>query len=529
MGVRWTVAFAFTVCTLVVLCTTAYWDFANSELTRRPTVAQQDWSAKYPGRTLLLDTVHADEESNGSVTPHVKLRNDAVFPLVLNDLDTCLKSSNLLDENGVEAIAKSNALDFYTVLRRAVPQEFNSTYASPCWDSYFSATSDINERIKATVQDADRQTNHTSILSRVSPSARQLMKYRSGPVHSKLLCLPKVLFAGYPKCGSTFSWCFISKLLIAQGINSRIPTAEKEPHWWVRTRAEIICQSPTIDDLGRYFLNFAPGYDDIKSQGNNKEILIDGTPNMMFSWQRFCGEEQLDMANYCLLPSLLPHLIPSAKFIVVMRNPVDVLYSAFWFSCTFSRVTVPRSLQLEGPDIFHERIWHKIDHFTGCMTEVSGPLSIPCTVDSLFGTCIKQRLHLLDKCVREITYDFFAGRLSRCGRSRTEMVLYYAHTKKWLSVVPASKFLFLKLEELVAEPAKVARNIQDFLGIPRQSINVQKITSSCRQNTQKTIDYHSDPLLQMRNDTRTLIQTFYQPFNEKLAELLGDPKFLWQS
>jgi len=41
------------------------------------------------------------------------------------------------------------------------------------------------------------------------------------------------------------------------------------------------------------------------------------------------------------------------------------------------------------------------------------------------------------------------------------------------------------------------------------------------------VDYHHNPQLVMRNDTKELLLHFLKPYNKKLAELVGDQKFLW--
>ena len=38
----------------------------------------------------------------------------------------------------------------------------------------------------------------------------------------------------------------------------------------------------------------------------------------------------------------------------------------------------------------------------------------------------------------------------------------------------------------------------------------------------------ADPHIRMRNETRTMLKTFFQPYNEKLVKLLGDNRFLWK-
>jgi hypothetical protein len=46
-------------------------------------------------------------------------------------------------------------------------------------------------------------------------------------------------------------------------------------------------------------------------------------------------------------------------------------------------------------------------------------------------------------------------------------------------------------------------------------------------NQQRAVDYKNDPRLAMRNDTREILRSFFRPYNQMLADLLGDRKFLW--
>ena len=45
---------------------------------------------------------------------------------------------------------------------------------------------------------------------------------------------------------------------------------------------------------------------------------------------------------------------------------------------------------------------------------------------------------------------------------------------------------------------------------------------------QHAVNYHHDAHLQMRHDTEALLEEFYRPFNQRLADLIGDSKFLWE-
>jgi N-acetylgalactosamine 4-sulfate 6-O-sulfotransferase len=225
---------------------------------------------------------------------------------------------------------------------------------------------------------------------------------------------------------------------------------------------------------------------------------VDGSVGMMSSWPDFFGQSRV--INYCLLPSVIPEILPKAKFIVVMREPLSMLYSLFWFTCTRFNQPVSREAQLKGPDIFHERIVAKIRHINSCLTvfplvkcmSESGAIPIP-----------------------------FNPLMPECGGTGLNKALYFIHIRKWLSVIPRERFLFLTMEELSGNLNQTINRVWKFIGV--NSFGVKESD----KNKQTTVDYKNDPHLAMRNDTRELLKTFLHPYNQKLANLLGDRKFLW--
>ena len=176
-----------------------------------------------------------------------------------------------------------------------------------------------------------------------------------------VVCLPKIFLLGYPKCGSTFLYCLLRRILKFSGHMANSCEVTKEPHWWVIPGPRNNTQSHSPDYLALYLLNFAKGAEYVKT--SLPAVTIDASPNLMFQWPRYTEAETME--NYCLIPSLVPVLLPDSKYIVVMRNPISMLYSAFWFSCTTIHQRF-KSVKYVGPDIFHERITRKIEIFNLC-------------------------------------------------------------------------------------------------------------------------------------------------------------------
>lgn len=491
------------------------------------------------------DSVFTDVQCNGSACQSKEIQ---VLPVpgaelsiaVEKLIEQCMAATHLtsvLDSESVIAQAKNNAIYFFEEFRKVIPQESLSEYKSHCWKTSYSMqwthihTSHYNGIIGNITfsKHFDPKSSRRLILPILD---KIFLKKR---YDSDLVCLPTVFIAGFPKCGSSFLYSFTNKL-VSRSLYNRTEikmNAEKEPHFWVHANAVKVKSIPTVDSIGGYLLNFLPGLRQISEFRRSNGLLIDGTPNNIFNWPRF-RETEHNLTNYCLIPAVLPVLLPSSKFIVIMRNPVEMLYSAFWFSCTTIGVKFTNNLLLKCPDLFHYRIMFKIKKFNNCMRDNSvSSISYACELHSnqSYNSCIRERLHLLDKCTHEITFNLFTPELLSCGRSRIAMGLYFVHIRKWLSVVQRDRFLFLTLEEVMQDPSEVAHDMLKFLGLKTDvaaDLNaVNRIVNSCHENTQTTVNYKHDPRLLMRNDTELMLKRFFYPFNSLLAGLLNADKFLW--
>ena len=434
---------------------------------------------------------------------------------VLTRLSACLESTNMSDffkNNGYYTRAQRNARLVLEDLRKVIPR-FGTRYEVPCWKTSFVAVRESPLQNRLHGKPAQNVVSGSIGGFNFSHGGNYFWhKFTldvvhwsdNNPFHSNLsyACLPKLFLLGYPKCGSSFLYCILLKLLALTLNVGGACEARKEPHWWVNPGRRKYTQSLLPDSLAIYLLNFDRGAEFVAK--SLPAVTIDASPNLMFQWPRYFENDTME--NYCLIPSLIPVLLPDSKYFVIMRNPVSMLYSTFWFSCTYISVNM-NSVKYKGPDIFHERIVEKIGIFNKC----------------------KARGLPLDKCMDVASVKLSSPDLPSCGTTRLEIALYYVHTRKWLSVVPRERIHFFTLEELITvDLTHTAKMILDFLEIPMtdDSYNFQDIV--CNENKQEKIDYKRDPRLQMREDTRQILEEFFQPYNQMLADLLDDDKFLWK-
>ena len=476
--------------------------------------------------TTNINNFMAASNSSRQRMKSTSVLDDQDLGKVLDNIVKCMEATNLVRLAPLE-VAERNTAHYVREYRKVVPtsNHFLSSCSNHCWET--------NYNIERQVDKVQGHIGNISFGGKMrefrAHSMDVLRKEFHNSFSSEMVCLPNIFLAGFPKCGSSFLWCFMNRLIR----QSAAVQVEKEPHFWVDAAAYKYFREPTASDFSKYILNFAKGISQIEQEkcANSAVSLMDGSPNLMFNWPRFNTEDK-DLANYCLIPSTLPHFLPSAKFIVIMRNPIKMLYSAFWFSCTMYGIKLSPDVQFKGPSLFHDRVSRKLSLFNDCMRDSRNPtITHVCSLnDSNYESCITKRLHKLDECVHGISFNIFGEDLPKCGRSRVAMGLYFTHIRKWLSVVPRDRFLFLTLEELVGDPVKAATGISRFLGRAQSAEDIRRgarHASLCNENGQNSVDYKTNSDLHMRNDTKNMLERFYRPFNALLAGLLQDSKFLW--
>ena len=442
---------------------------------------------------------------------------------VLHRLHTCLSAVNLtgyFQSRGLLVAAERNAESLFNVLRRIIPKTLGvGGLRSHCWkeETEFRVVRH-NERRTRKRLIADNEA-----ISQVKWSARFLaIKGHIGSLPitfhpskaylnddfvlelvnlldsytSSVTCVPRVFLAGFTKCGTTFLYNMITThpLMVKPG--------RKEPKWW--HTVPIVNSHPNLTALFvmRYFMHFDSLAKTVLYDRPNA-LSIDATPGTMYKWPGVAKQ----ITNFCLLPTVIPEILPKSKFIVIMRNPPDLLYSAFWYSCTHRGGHVTAEEKLQGPRIFHERIVAKINKFNDCLQFFSA-----------------------EKCTYDIYAERYSGILERCGNIRMGEALYFVHVNKWLSVVPRERFLFLRLEDLSSDIVSIMRRLWGFIGVPpSESYAKLLVPDKNVLHDQRQVDYKHNPQMMMWNSTRELLVKFFHPYNEKLVDLIKDSKFLWEN
>lgn len=159
-------------------------------------------------------------------------------------------------------------------------------------------------------------------------------------------------------------------------------------------------------------------------------------------------------------------LVPQAKLIAVLRNPVDRAYSQFQLS---------RREGLEDLDSFEEAARLEADRLRPELARMAA----------------------------DPTYASWRfGKWSYLARSR-----YAEQLERWLEHFSREQFLFLKAEDLFAEPARTLDTVYDFLGLPAHALELPHLNQS---------QYDGMPA-----NLRDQFNDYFRPYNERLYELVG--------
>ena len=276
----------------------------------------------------------------------------------------------------------------------------------------------------------------------------------------------------------------------------------KEPHWWTRESLSDMGQDYLQLALLQYLVNFVEANKKIRR--DPQLISYDGSQSTLWDSNFFTGQQ-----DYCAMPVAVSHVLPRAKFVVIMRDPVARTYSHFLYSCSYkygdNMARWPPGVRRDQAGTFHHEVLETILSFNSCLS--AGSSTLEC-----------------------INWHHFSQ--SSCGHVgyRLMVSLYHVHLRKWLQRFPREQFLFLRMEDMSRDADDFMRRITDFLDISQIEPNLAKKWLSRKENKQ-TIRRRGQRwvTMKMRPETRTLLTDFFTLHNKQLVELTGDERFLWDT
>lgn len=393
-------------------------------------------------------------------------RPSPTIQLLQEQLTQCSRGIGLSEKtftgNITNTVARKLSL-FLNALQSIIPQNFSHSYKNPCWYSQLSLAEHQN-LLRAFFETKTPDQNLVTCLH------EHIFEPALHFTNKTLLCLPAFFLAGFPKSGTTTLY----KALLQHPMV--VESERKEPHWWTRTPLNISNQDYLRLAVARYLVFF---HGRIELRYNAPQVIMPDASQSTLWDSNFLVETH----DYCAMPVAVRHVLPQAKFIVMMRNPVERAYS----HCQYS-IRRKDSRRFMEPQYFHQVVKTHVVAFNQCRS--GNRSALECA-------------NLTKASSKGVGYRLFIS-------------LYYVHLLKWLQFFPKDQFLFLRTEDI---SPNICNKVINFL-------DLKPFDETCKLLQEKQNEQKEYP--PMLPETRTLLSEFFQPFNKKLVELTGDSRFLWE-
>ncbi|KAM8924519.1 carbohydrate sulfotransferase 15 [Pelodytes ibericus] len=374
-----------------------------------------------------------------------------------------------------------------------IPRRFLRSSRSPCWYIEHQGNN----------SDDPYKSNAYGIYAKRFRSIFEEMRQgfwrrlqRRGRDQYRLRCLPYFYIIGQPKCGTT-------DLYDRLRLHPRVRfSAFKEPHWWTRKRFGIL-------RLKEAFINPFPVEDyldlfdlaaqEIQDDFSEHKLVDDGLLNPLLigeasastMWDNSAWSYFYDNITNTEPPVLVQDFIhalqPKTKFIIMLRDPVERLYSDYLYFAIANK----------SAEDFHDKVNESLQLFDGCLQTYS---LRACAYNTTFSNILPVRL---------------------------QVGLYVVYLWDWLSQFDTNQFLILRLEDHAANIPQSMRLVYSFLDLgPISEKEEHSIAHNPASNSRRPQDCSLGP---MSTQTRQLLKDFYRPYNHKLAQILADDAYLWET
>lgn len=304
-------------------------------------------------------------------------------------------------------------------------------------------------------------------------------------------CLPRTFLIGFPKCGTTLLYKYIkSHPLFTE-------PRMKECQFWRELVKTNNSRYKELEVL-LYLYHFYDASRSIRSQPN--KFSIDASASTVFVSSQPLTNVEHDM---CVVPLILFRTLPTSNFLIIMRNPVDRLWSDFWYFCHFSKwknkynVNSTNNIRSLASEMFHNYTVSAILDFLSCIN--LGQTQFYCA--TLAGNV--------------------AGEEVACTDVRLGVSIYYVHVQRWLSLFPRKQILLIRMEDLISDSLRTMTQVWSFLAVSSTHTH-EVINEKINSNSWTYKNFAMLP------QTRNILEIFFYPYNYLLAELLNDTRYLWK-
>ncbi|XP_031668970.1 carbohydrate sulfotransferase 15 [Oncorhynchus kisutch] len=376
-----------------------------------------------------------------------------------------------------------------------IPHKFLPNVKNPCW--YEEHTGNISMDPYRTNLYARYSRRFRTVFEYLRKAFREHL-YRRGGKYYRIRCLPYFYIIGQPKCGTTDLY---DRLQLHPEVRF---TTFKEPHWWTRKRFGIIRLSegfhdryPVEDYLDLFDLAAYQIQDNLMGNAHSgapeQHNIIIGEASASTMWDNnawayfYDNSTEAEAEPPFLIQDFIHTLQPDARFIVMLRDPVERLYSDYLYF----------GITNKSAEDFQDKVSESLQLFEGCLTE-----------------------YTMRSCVYNTT-------LNNAMPVRLQVGLYIVYILDWLTVYSREQILVLRLEDHASNRKYTMHQVFDFLNLGLLTEQKEaEITKSPASNTRRPADKNLGPMLPV---TKEILRDFYTPFNKKLAKVLRNDSFRWDN
>ena len=288
-----------------------------------------------------------------------------------------------------------------------------------------------------------------------------------------LFCIPYFHIIGVSKCGTTDLYRRLS-------LHPHVaPSRNKGPHFWDESHS--MDWYLRLYDFSVSFIQQEPG----------RAVIGDASSNTLTYSGIGVRNDRHPPAN---LPTVLAALQPALRLVAVLRNPVDRLYSSFYY---YGHYTKRFGADAAG---FHKFAQAQLAAYADACPAAATPRA--CSVT---------------------------------GYSHAEQLtkgLYSQFLPDYFAAFPRQQLLVLRSEDYGADVGAGVASVMAHIGLepPTEEVWASMVSKERSNSRRRNGQSRGGSAGEMLPETRRLLIAFYREHNEALAELLGDPRYLrWNS
>ena len=350
-----------------------------------------------------------------------------------------------------------------------------ANYKNPCWYEHLVSS-------WRSEYDTQRQMfPYQSVLS--FAQMIPILKRRESRLENpwRLRCLPLVYIVGVAKSGT-------SDLFATLSSHPHVTAgATKEPFFWDRLRwrrMRFVDYLALYDEAAERIRQFSvPASRRGKPVAYHPMVTMDASVNTLVDFGGVRFDSRTREPGH-IAADLIQNLTPRSdiKVIAIVRNPTERLFSSYVF---FNTVTHPSKISARE---FHSIAYHLVDRLKACFRS---------------------------RTLRSCLYDKLVTQASR--NVNVNAGIYYPYIKDWMKAFPSMKIV--RTEDYRQNRSLIYEQLVDYIGLDAAGSELAKSSTIAGRGPKRDFE--------MLNETKQLLDDFYKPFNEMLADLLGNKKYLF--